>query len=824
MSLIWKALLLIRATGISTVWKIFRYTWLKRNLDKPFNQKQNLTFRGPGNLRNVTPGEQGLTADFDNATLSIRFLDDDLVKISWSNEDQIISSLIQENNLPPIQVQVEWHNDGWQATSHGMKVHLQRDGSLKFVNPFGKLVRFALPPEFQANSNIRNTYDSSGWRDTAESQPGEHYFGLGIHTGSLELSGGSYELWNTDPGGSYGPGDDPIYMPLPVYLSLSHNGGYLQFYANSHRSRVVFPPSQDQSIKKITSFQSDGGAYNYYVIVGNPSNIIKRFTALIGRSDIPPLWSLGYHHSRWGYKTEHDIRELAEGFVKNNLPLSAVHLDIDYQNGYRIFTINDDRFPNLKQLADDLLKNNIHLVTIIDPGIKEDPLYSLYTESVDKGLLVSLKESKPLRGVVWGGTTAFPDFSSQDTRKWWGEQYKYLLDQGISGFWHDMNEPSAFSLDDDKSLPLAAWHKYEGKGALHHQVHNLYGFLMNRAGYEGLKEFDPESRPWIVSRSGWVGNQRYAWNWTADIELTWDGLRLSISQLLNLGLSGQPFSGSDIGGFSGNPDAELYTRWFQAATFMPFFRTHSSLLSKSREPWRFDPDTFRRLKNYLRLRERLLPYFYTLAWQANQTGWPLARPLFWNDPEITELHTIADAFLLGDAMLVAPVLAPGCRERKILLPPGNWTSFRDGRTWQGSKTITVPVDIEAIPVLIRQGTIIPLQDEDQLKLHYYCFKGFDSEDTSQSKFSTQVSGHLFRDSGDGYEASRVDLYRVVENPKIIEIICQSRGEYSPPNELYGVELHGKTPMRAWSDGRVLSIDGNCILTGEFNTLQIEVTV
>ena len=167
MSLIWKALLLIRATGISTVWKIFRYTWLKRNLDKPFNQKQNLTFRGPGNLRNVTPGEQGLTADFDNATLSIRFLDDDLVKISWSNEDQIISSLLQENNLPSIQVQVEWHNDGWQATSHGMKVHLQRDGSLKFVNPFGKLVRFTLPPEFQANSNIRNTHDSSGWRDTA---------------------------------------------------------------------------------------------------------------------------------------------------------------------------------------------------------------------------------------------------------------------------------------------------------------------------------------------------------------------------------------------------------------------------------------------------------------------------------------------------------------------------------------------------------------------------------------------------------------------------------------------------------------------------------
>ena len=820
MNLLWKALLLVRATGLKTIWKVLRYTWYKRHLDKSYNQSHKINYRGPGNLRSVTPNEHGFSAEFEYASLIILFLDDDLVKIAWSQEDQLSAQILESKDCAPGPIHVEWHNDGWRASSSEIKIHLFREGSIAFYNSSGNQIRYSLAPEFQLQQ-IKSMQSSrmDGWKDTAQAQPGEHYYGLGLHTGGLELSGKSFLIWNSDPGGSYGPGVDPIYMPWPVYLSLNKDGGYLIFYPNTFRAHASFNSDSDQSSHQSqSSFTFEGGPNIYYLIPGFPAQVIKRFTELTGRPGLPPYWSLGYHHSRWGYKNEEEIRDVIDGYLSADLPINSIHLDIDYQQGYRVFTIDPLRFPNLKHLTEDLANKNIHIVTILDPGLKQDPDYVQYKHALENDLLVSMRGSKSLRGVVWGGTTAFPDFSSTKTRKWWGEQYRILLDQGVSGFWHDMNEPSSFSLDTDKSLPLAALHQFDSFDAEHHQVHNIYGYLMNRAGYEGIKSYRPDSRPWIMSRSGWVGNQRYAWNWTADIASTWEGLRLTIAQIINLGLSGQPYSGSDIGGFSGNPDAELYTRWFQAATFMPFFRTHSSLLSKSREPWVFGQDIQRILQRFLKLRQSLLPYLYTLAWQASQSGWPLVRPVFWGDPIDSGLLSDSNTFLLGDCLLVAPILEPGIREQEIYLPPGGWYSFWEQKLWQGSDKITLPVHLETMPVLVRQGSVIPLQDENQLTIHVYSYPKIDKEESSE----LQYTGELYRDAGDGFGASRLDRFIISETSNMIEIICQSRGDYIPQLEIQGLQIHGNKPIRAWVDGREILNINDRIPTGEFHCCRVEI--
>jgi alpha-glucosidase len=252
---------------------------------------------------------------------------------------------------------------------------------------------------------------------------------------------------------------------------------------------------------------------------------------------------LGYHQSRWGYKNEADIRQVAQGFQTHDLPLSAIHLDIDYMDGYRVFTVDRDRFPDLAQLAQDLAAQGIKTVTILDPGVKVDPKYFLYQEGQQGNHFCKLPGGKDLEGLVWPGWSVYPDFTHPATRSWWGRQYPRLLDQGVAGIWHDMNEPTSFAAWGDMTIPLNTRHDLDGAQGDHRQAHNLYGLLMNRAGYEALRSLRPQRRPWLISRSGWAGLQRYAWNWTGDIESTWEALRMTIPTLLGQGLSGLAFSG-----------------------------------------------------------------------------------------------------------------------------------------------------------------------------------------------------------------------------------------------------------------------------------------
>jgi alpha-glucosidase len=613
-------------------------------------------------------------------------------------------------------------------------------------------------------------------------------------------------------------------MPLPVYFSLHSGGSYLMFYENSFRANISFGngdsydaiPQMNDNVDQVVKAEFEGGQLRYYIILGPPEHVLDRFAELTGSPAMPPIWSLGYHQSRWGYKDETDIREVAGGFKAHNMPISAIHLDIDYLDGYRVFTVNEERFPDLPSLAEELIEQGIRLVTIIDPGVKKDPEYFLYNEGIEGGYFCAQPDGRPTIGLVWPGWSAFPDFTDPKVRLWWSKQYAKMLDLGVAGIWHDMNEPASFAAWGNPTLPMSTRHTLEGKGGDHLQAHNLYGLLMNRSAYEGLRKLRPESRPWIVSRSGWVSSQRYAWKWTGDTETSWESLRMTISTMLGTGLSGQPYSGPDVGGFRGDPPAELFLRYFQLSAFLPFFRTHSAVGSKRREPWVYGEPYTSIIRQYLNLRYQLIPYLYTLAWNANQKGHPLVRPLFWGNVCDQDLWQVDDAFLLGDNLLVAPVMEEGASERTVRLPKNNWMNMQDDKIYKGPGSVTIPVSLEHIPVLVREGSLIPMMVGEELELHLY------GSPNLPNSGDNLLIGQLYSDAGEGYGDWRLDSFYASYQTDELTITWESKGNFPFPYQNLRICNHGLDPKAIQVDGALTPTSEASISCSKFNTLQIKI--
>lgn len=714
MPLLSNALRAIRFTGLRVVFLTARHSLqrlLRRRIPEPHPADCILI---PGSLLRGEPDASGLTLHYEHAELRVDFLGPGIVRLDWGPGAPVPAYAIARETWPETRLEIEETYAGWRLTSPEIEVFLDRTGAADFRVVRLAAVTAAEKPLLHMSAPLRSLYENDypgpAWLERASLAAETCLYGLGEQSGPLNLRGGSFRVWNTDPGGAYGPGDQPIYAPLPVYYTLQDNSGYLLFYENSCAAQIDFDSdSGSGEATGVAQAWFSGGRLRYYFIPGPPAQALERFTALTGRAPLPPRWALGYHQSRWGYENEADVREVAAGFRQRSWPLSAIHLDIDYMDGFRVFTIDRERFPDLKQLTSDLqAEGGVKLVTIIDPGVKHDPEYLLYQQALENGYFAASPDGSAYTGVVWPGESCFPDFTNPAVRRWWSEQYAGLLEQGVSGIWHDMNEPAAFVGMGDPSLPLDVRHILEGQGGDHRQAHNLYGLLMNRAGYEGLRELAPGRRPWLLSRSGWVGSPRYAWAWTADAESSWGMLRTGLLTVLGQGLCGWPYSGPDIGGFDGNPEAELFLRGFQLASLLPFFRGHSSRSADRREPWMYGEPTTSLVGESLRLRYRLLPYLYTLAYEASQTGWPLVRPLFWNTPGERRLWEVGDAFLLGGALLAAPVLEPGQLERSLVLPAGEWRDYWTGALHKGPAQVRLAARLENIPLLVRAGSILPV--------------------------------------------------------------------------------------------------------------------
>jgi alpha-glucosidase len=790
--LLQKVKIALRFIGLRTSLRAVRYAIFRdaQNRRIPLRKTSTVSL-SPGDLRGLSHEGNGYRFHFSTAELEILFIATDVVRLTWRPGALPPPYALVESNFEGIPIELKQIHNGHILMSSQLELHVLDDGSLQFYDHNDALLLDEFPPERRGEA----------WLQRSRIRDEEHIFGLGERAAPLNLRPGTYRLWNTDPGGSYGPGDDPLYLNAPVYMSLHDLGSALVFYENTNDGKVDI---QDQME---VNFES--GALRYYVVIGSPTALLNRFTQLTGRPPLPPRWALGYHQCRWGYKSEHDIRNVIAGFQKHDLTVSAIHLDIDYMDGYRIFTVDQERFPDLAGLASDLADMGVRIVTIIDPGVKVDVDYPLYIGGMENGVFCTTVDKTPLHGLVWPGWCVFPDFTRPATRDWWGAQYETLLAQGVAGFWHDMNEPTAFSAWGDTTLPLNTTHDLEGEKGDHQQTHNVYANLMNRAGYEALRKLEPKKRPWILSRSGWVGMQRHAWNWTGDTETTWGALKMTLATVLNLSLSGVLYSGPDIGGFTEHPSAELYTRWFQLAAFLPFFRTHSSISAPNREPWVYGEPTLSIVREYLRLRYRLIPYLYTLAHDASETGIPLLRPLFWHDPAEPKLWGVDDAFMLGDALLVAPVLQEAAITRPIIVPPGLWYDYWTDEEIQGFSVLEVDAPLSRVPILVSAGIVLPLESDGVLQLHIY------------PPLSGAGSGKLYSDSGDAYGPSRVDHFVIFRDGDGLEFEWRETGTFPFPYDTVELHLHGVSCHQAWVDGVNVECSEQIIRTAFFKQVKIE---
>ncbi len=780
----------IRLAGLRNTLAAIRAARLRDRLDRGIERPspgEHGTL--PGVLERTEVDAAGARFRFTHAELEVHFLAPDVVRLTWQPGLLPVPYALASTEWPLAAVQAREAPEGWLLYTPDLRLHVGREGSVDLRTGAGTLLRHEPPPEQLG----------MGWLHRATLRPEEHIYGLGERATGLNLRPGRYRMWNEDPQGGYSPGHDPLYLCLPVYIGLHRAGCYLIFYENSFDAHFGFAEHAEARFA--------GGALRYYLIGGPLPRLLERYSALTGCPAFPPRWVLGYHHSRWGFRTAAQIREVAEGFRRHDLPLSAIHLDIDHMDGYRVFTVDPERFAELPELAKALGERGVRLVAIVDPGVKQDPHFPLFQEGEKKGYFCRTPKGRTVVAPVWPGWCAFPDFTAPEVRAWWGEQYRRLLDVGIAGFWHDMNEPAAFMAWGERTLPLSTVHAMEGRGGDHREAHNLYGLLHVRAAYEGLRRLRPSHRPFLFSRSGWAGLQRYAWSWTGDTESSWTALRATIATILGLGLSGIPGSGPDIGGFAGAPDAELYVRWLQMAAFLPLFRTHSRLDAPPREPWAFGESALEIVREFLRLRYRLLPYLYTAVWQSAQTGWPVVRPLFWLDPEDQTLWDVDDAFLLGDALLVAPVVSPGETRRRLRLPRGHWLDYWTSTLYEGGGEIEVEAPLERIPLFVRAGAIIPTEEQGRLFLHLFAVP------------STGGDSLLYNDAGDGYGDFRVDRFALRWQDEHLDVVWEEEGTFPFPYASVVLEAHGIACRRLIVDGREIPGSGTRFETGVFRSLQ-----
>lgn len=501
-----------------------------------------------------------------------------------------------------------------------------------------------------------------------------------------------------------------------------------------------------------------------------------------------------------------EVQEIADGFRQNDLPISSIHLDIDYMDGFRVFTFDSDRFARMNELTRKLRDDGVNVVTIIDPAIKWDPGYEIFNEGIDNDFFTRTPDGNVLYAPVWPGSAAFPDFSNPDVRKWWGSKYSGLLEAGISGFWHDMNEPAAFVLWGDNSLPLCAVHH----AGPHLSVHNTYGLFMAQAAHEFLHQDIKGRRPFILSRAGWAGQQKYSWIWTGDSESTWEELKQTVPTILGLSLSGIPFTGSDTGGFSGDPSNELFLRWFQMSSFLPFFRTHSAKGFPMREPWKFGEPYLSIMRKFLKNRYRLIPYIYSESYHTHMTGHPLIKPVFWADGSASPSETETE-YMLGDSILVAPVTVPNASQRSFHLPAGRWYDYWNPDRYQrGGAIITEETDIHSIPVFVKESAIIPAAEDSAITLDLFFPE-------SPGTFGYE----LYSDDSIIGGMHRKDTFAVTETADSIEISWTKKGDYGWRYERISIRLHGRSADFAESETGEVMLESGCpVIEGMFEYLKI----
>ncbi len=692
--------------------------------------------RTPGSLREVVLQPDGFLATFDGARLLVEAVSPGIVRLRLAEEAFAPSRSwdVLEVGLPAAEPSVTGADGGTVLELDGMRVTLDgktggfvvggQDGApwLEQAGPArwarALLDRLDLP--HVDGDVLPPGPDGVLVRQALRLDPADRLWGFGQRTAGLDRRNRSLTNWTSDSFGiGHHRGTDNLYQAHPLFLAVQPRRAFGAFLHVSHFSRFDAGYA-DPDLLRIDAL---GGELDLFLFAGpTPAAVLEQLTRLTGRPLLPPHWALGFHQSRWGYTGANEIVDIIDGFRRRQLPLDAVHLDIDYMRGFRSFTWDPAAFPDPKAFTDAVHERGARVVTIIDPGIKDEPGagYAVADELLTRGFALRNDDGSPFRGYVWPERSLFPDFSRAEVRTWWGDQHRdSLVAAGIDGVWNDMNEPTAFDQPfatgaaRNRPFPLGIRHGGAGEEASHLEVRNLYATLEGRATYEGLVRHAPEARPWVLTRSAYPGSQRYCATWMGDNNSWWEHLAMSVPQLLSMGLSGSPHVGVDIGGFFENGQGELFARWMELGAFYPFMRDHTAQGTRAQEPWAFGDEVEGAARAALELRYRLLPYLVTLAHEAAATGAPLLRPLGYEFPHEEGTLDVDDAFLLGRWLLVAPVTTPRTRWRQVVLPPGRWLDFWTGRPLadDGAESVRpaiVAAPLGRPPLLLRQGALVPL--------------------------------------------------------------------------------------------------------------------
>jgi alpha-glucosidase len=555
------------------------------------------------------------------------------------------------------------------------------------------------------------------WLVRLKYQAGMRFFGLGQKTGMLEKTGVRTQFWNVDVWG-YHPlsqiriGEvDPQYISVPWLIIEREIDGVrkaIGLYVD-HPGKVFMSLAPDMRLHHCQDAVAGGSFYlgapdgvpSIQVFLGETvEDVAEQFSRFVGTMACPPVWAFGNHQCRWGYRGEADLLELDRGFREHAIPCDGLWLDIDYMDGFRVFTTSKEHLPTPQVTLQALRRKGRKVVAILDPGVKDEPGYSIREEGLANDLFCHNPNGDAYRGFVWPGATLFPDFSLPETKAWWAEKVAQFCELGFAGFWLDMNDPSTGSVEQDSML--------FGRGKCEHaSYHNLYANGMAEATWIGLRKACSQETPFLITRSASAGISRWSGVWMGDNYSNWFHLQQSIPMALNLSLSGIPFMGADVPGFGDDANAELMQRWVQAHCLFPFFRNHSVKDSIRQEPWVFGEPTTAIVRKYVQLRYRFIPYLKSLFEEHSRTGALVLRPYFLED-SADDSHSVEDQYFLGRNVFVAPILAENQKERTVRFPKGEWVDFWTREPVNGPCVKVVKAGADHLPLYYRKFSNIPI--------------------------------------------------------------------------------------------------------------------
>ena len=769
----------------------------------------------PAQVQRTTPLPNGIRAEDRDQVMEVTAVRDDALRVRvWTagSEPEDASWAVLPSALHS-KFAVNPEADGFNTGK--LHVAIGPHLGLTLTDSAGKILQQDAEPIVHRGRDFR-VYKQRTTED--------HFFGLGDKPGPLDRSEEAFTMWNTDHF-AWQESTDPIYKSIPFFLQMRQGRTLGVFFNNTYRSFFDF----GRENAGVYSFGAEDGPLDYFLLYGpEPKQVLSTYAWLTGPTPLPPLWSLGFQQSRYTYSPESELLAVEQRLRADHIPSDVLWLDIDFQKNNMPFTVDPERFPDFPGLVKKLSADKFRLVVITDLHIARQPGigYEPFDSGTAQDRFVKLPDGSTYVGTVWPGPAIFPEFTQAQTRVWWGSLFKGFVAEGVAGFWNDMNEPAVFGVP-TKTMPDNVQHRIDEPGFQkrttdHREIHNVYGMLNSEATFQGMLQLRPEERPFVMTRASFAGGQRYAVTWTGDNSSTWNHLRMTMPQLMNLGLSGFSMAGADVGGFAGSPSPELLTKWLEIAAFQPIDRDHSAKGTRPHEVWVDGPEQENIRRHFIEERYRLLPYLYTVAEQTSHDGIPMMRPLFVEFPHATadehplDLDAGGAEFLVGPDLLVAPNPSPDeIAPYEIHLPPGTWYDYWTGERFERKKRVQaldleqrdqlhqdkplmMEPKLETLPVYVRGGSIVPIEPLTQstaetpsgpLTLRVY----------PATDAATPCKGEVYADDGHSFAYRRGEFARIrfscslAQDGSLSVTVAPQEGKYRPWWTEYNFEVYGWAP-------------------------------